>query len=948
MPSNARAPDNTRSTAHNPWGLTPEDFARDSDFDDGAAGAFKRPAEAFAESATGSDESQGQGDLFTGYAESDAPEPDAWASSEPGGEAEHLAGSYTPAEPPAFTYTTEFEALVPATDAGVDDPLCPASTTTQRALDFDAVLQALAAEARSPRGKERFAVARFPATLEAVNAELDHTGEAALLLERGPAPDLALEDLRPVFARLKKDGVLLSEDFLALRRFLAALERVVDGFDQQAGAVTIPRLKAISALIDPQYAFHATLEKTFDDEGHILDGATPRLYEARTEARREQARLQRRVQELLRTFTDKGWLQDSFYTLRNDRYVLPVKAAYRYQFAGIVHDASQTGQTVFIEPEELIESGNRLMLALSRVRDEERRILIGLSHDARAREEPFEQAAAACGRLDEILARGRLAHKLSATRPVFGPVLNFERLRHPLLALVASEVVPNDLLLAPRGGSAAGTGVGLIVTGPNAGGKSVFLKSVGLAVLMARLGAFVPVGIGSTMPFVGKVLASFGDAQSIERHLSSFTGQVARLSEILDEARTPRGATLALLDEIGTDTDPREGAALAAAFIEELVNLGATVLATTHYPELRALALDHPQFVNAAVGIDPATLRPTYRLQLGLSGQSFAFEAARRAGLDEAILKRAEELVGERDLRLAQLEQKLVAAESESRLKTELLARREVEMAEAEARLRERTARVEEKEREILAAGRRKTLGELGDLRARIHAIVDDLKQIAVPEKLVTDDDRQKLAHALERAQSHDAALKSLQGDVGGLVDEHDRAAYEQAVDEGRAADPHSLAPGQTVSLPMLRTTGTVESVDRRKGKLIVSVQGKRLEVRVQDVRRPGDEQTKPATDKATRKPLRDAMTTPADHTPASLELNLRGLRLEEAMDRLVSFIDEATRAGVGQARIIHGHGTGALKRAVREHVGRVGEVKRSHPAPPEEGGDGATIVYFE
>ncbi len=521
-----------------------------------------------------------------------------------------------------------------------------------------------------------------------------------------------------------------------------------------------------------------------------------------------------------------------------------------------------------------------------------------------------------------------------------------------MLVLTGESVVPNDLVLGDDaagdvvgdGAGSAARGAGLIITGPNAGGKSVLLKAAGLSALMHRMGMPIAASASAALPFVTRVMGSFGDAQDLDAHLSSFTGQLARLTRIL-EASGP--GTLVLLDEIGTETDPREGAALAIAVIERIVDAGALVLTTTHYPELRSLALDDPRFTNASVGIHPETFRPTFRLETGLAGQSYAFEAARRGGLPEAILKRAEQIAGEREVRLGRLSAELETQRMTLARMREEIEARDAELASREQKAHERNAKLEQREREVMHAQRKGLLKEIAELKAQVTTIVSRLRQLSVPAEVKSEGDLEAVRVAIGEAEKGVAELQSVERETAAKVAAQEREHHAAALAEGHAVEPSSLAPGRRVFIPAFRSEATVEAVDPRRERVTVPVFGKRVEVRLHELRgvAAGAGVAKIEAPKPAPRPEAFAAGAVTSGDAFHFELDLRGKRVGDALDELDGWLDAAARNGLKLARVIHGHGTGALKQAVRENLSRSPWVASFHSARQEEGGDGATEV---
>ncbi|MBX7101338.1 MAG: endonuclease MutS2, partial [Myxococcaceae bacterium] len=526
-----------------------------------------------------------------------------------------------------------------------------ASAPTLLALRFEAVRQAIVERARTESGKVRAAARPFLETREAVEAALALVEEARTLhAEPLMLPLAGLPDVRPLAARAARGGMLDPQELLQVTAALFAFDHTAAALE--ARAERLPRLAEIARAIPDTGKLPSRLERSIEPSGAISDSASPGLKAARDRTRGLHRTIKARLDDLLHDEAFKANLQEQYYSVRHERYVVPVLSQHQRLVPGIVHNASQTGQTLFVEPEALIGLGNELAIAQSVVLEEERQVLLELSELVGDQAEGIERGIAACAELDEAEAAAALSDALKARRPELEPEdgqLALIRLRHPLLALGGADVVPNDVELR-------GPARSLVISGPNAGGKTITLTAVGLVALMVRAGLPVPVGDGSRLPLFKTVDSAVGDSQDLSRGLSTFSAHVTQLRDICASAGS---GALVLIDEIAADTDPKEGAAIATAVLETLLSQGAVALVTTHLEELKALAHLDPRFVNARVGFDAARMAPTYRLQLGAAGSSSAIDVARRVGLPEAICVRATELAKNAGGALAQA---LVAA----------------------------------------------------------------------------------------------------------------------------------------------------------------------------------------------------------------------------------------------------------------------------------------------
>ncbi|OGQ12458.1 MAG: hypothetical protein A2138_06285, partial [Deltaproteobacteria bacterium RBG_16_71_12] len=572
------------------------------------------------------------------------------------------------------------------------------SERAARDLGFIEVQRVLASLCPSPFGKEELGREPFPATRAALDQRGAEAMEAARAVERRVAPDFgSVRDIRPALVAARKGTVLGTLDLLDVARTQEALGRLHDVVSFQGGEA--PRLAVLARSIAEDRRYAKRARRSIDEQGQLTDDASPELGTLRGKVRGLRTEAQAQLGALIRELDDGGLLRDRNFTVRNDRYVLPVKSEFQGRVDGIVHDASQTHQTVFVEPRALLQVGNRIKIAVAEVEQEEQRILAELSAEVAELEPRLSADLAQAGYLEAAFARGTFAARtggrlvaVSEERP-----LSLRAARHPLLAWLKSEaeragqaapaVIGNDIAL--------GTARALVISGPNAGGKTVALKTAGLIALMARAGIPAPAGEGSSVAPFAAVACVIGDAQSLAGALSSFSGHLVLLREVLGEieAHRGRGPVLCLLDELLAGTDPAQGAALGQALLEHVAGQGAYIVATTHYQRLKALAMAGGAFRNASVALDPAG-RPTFHLALDQVGTSNALDAARRYGLPGAVIERADHLMSPDEREFSGV----LAALSEERAQ---LAVRLREAEDAKANLAADAARLERRIAEV-------------------------------------------------------------------------------------------------------------------------------------------------------------------------------------------------------------------------------------------------------
>lgn len=786
-------------------------------------------------------------------------------------------------------------------------------------LHWDDIRRALAARTRTEPGHDRAIARPFCVSRDEVVRALARSEELARLLrDEGEGLPLGdVRDVRPLLDHAAKGGVLESGDLLLSAACLRALTRLRDFVESRRERLPLSWEKAESMLGDLGLA--RAIERSFDASGQLVDEASPTLGTLRQRVRGLTRSIQARLDSLLHDPAFTPHLRESYYSLRNDRYVFPVLASSRSAVPGIVHNASQSGQTLFVEPSALVSIGNDLAIAQSMVAEEERRVLQELSLRLGARSADLARSIDAAAELDEWEAAARLALDLDANPPdIVAADAPFRLLgmRHPLLALKKREqVVANDLDF-DRDARV------LVISGPNAGGKTVTLTGLGLCALMLRAGLAIPAERGSSLPLFTGVESAVGDDQDIDRDLSTFSAHLRALSDI---GEVVGEGTLVLIDEMAADTDPREGAALALAVLEDFSRRGARVVITTHLEELKALGMTQPGFVNARVGFDRDRLSPTYRLKFGEAGASSAIDIARRMGLSEAICQRAQEAL---DARKGPLGQALDALDRARREQAEAqrkldAKRREIEAAIAE--LKAAHALVQQKARDVELEERARVVHELEKARGEVREVIRAL---------------QKAPNPRAAGQAREVIDKALEKEAKKLDFKRIEAALPQAEQAPRG---NKAREGQRVQVP-----GMGEAV-------VVAVEGEELVLSLGPLKLrrsaceviplagkspkkssfPGGAPREKRLDKVRAGQLENADT----------RLDLRGMRVDDALRLAESFLDRCFGEGQTRASIIHGHGTGALRQALADYLTASPYVRAFRHGDEREGGRGVTIV---
>ena len=792
-----------------------------------------------------------------------------------------------------------------------------AGHTWERSTEWNAVRALLAHEAQTEMGRELAATAEPLTAPRAVVAELELTRQARLALATSsPLPLDGFPDIRPVLERCRVAGSVLDGAELArLAPALLATPRL-------AAYAKLVRTVApeVAAIIDslPRFPELAgRLGRSLDVDGAVTDDASPRLRHLRREIRERRRRL---TAELERAFQDpeaERLFAERYVTIRHGRYVLPLRAEARSRVRGIVHDRSQSGQTLFVEPEHTVDANNDLVQA---VRDEEHetaRVLAELTDAVRERIDDLERLVATVGRLDWIFVRGEAADRMEATEPLIdeGRTLSLKSARHPLLLAQSwtdaeRPVVPTDIELTAERPL-------LLITGPNAGGKTIALKTAALLVLMAQTGCHIPAAEGSRLPVITHLHAIIGDDQSVSENLSTFSAFVKQIREVLDQAGE---RSLVLLDELGAGTDPDEGAALAQAILEELAERGALVIATTHLEPLKAFASTHPRTRNASVEFDATTLAPTFRLRYDQPGQSYALTIAARLGLPPELIARAQAHRSEHAARLADL---LTTLDAHAR--TEAERAREIERARTDAavhlaKAHETATAAEAKARTIVERAKAEAAALLTDVRRAVAAEWERLKR-AERTRHTLEEGRQRLREVAARVEAVAPAAAPAHGDR-----------------------PRALEPGQTVAAEHLGIRGKLLTISGstatvRSGSLTIRVPLQAL--------RPvgGDGESEPGAGVPSVRVGSRAKEPAPPPREIAPELLLLGRTTDEARDIVEKYLDDAFLAGLPTVRLIHGKGSGALRKAVRDLLTAHPLVDSFRDGEPAEGGPGATVA---
>ncbi len=811
-------------------------------------------------------------------------------------------------------------------------------------LEYPKILAKVAREAAFSVSKDLVMALEPSPDLDEARRRLAHTTEASRLIDlHADAGVGGAHDIRASLARAARDGVLSPGDLVEVMETVRStinIARMLERLDTEA----FPLLHALGTDIPMRPQVVRRIEETVSEEGEVLDTASPALRKIRFDLRGAAQRLQDRLRTLVGEFG--GALQEPIVTIRNDRYVVPVRSESRGQVRGIVHDQSSSGATVFVEPMVVVELNNKVRQLQIEERQEIERILRILSGEVGREAESLKVAVELLGEFDLHLAKARYAHMTRSTAPRLNDQghIDLRNARHPLLT---GKVVPTNFHLGRDFFM-------VVITGPNTGGKTVALKTVGLLTVMAQAGMHIPVDDDSEVAIFQDIFADIGDEQSIEQSLSTFSSHLSRIIEILrrvDEEekrgtpdirgamsetltkkqKQPQSAMMVLLDELGAGTDPSEGSALARAILTFLLERHVTTVATTHYSELKAFAHEQPGVVNASVEFNIETLSPTYKLSIGLPGRSNALAIANRLGLDDRVIEKAREFLGSAGVRMENL---LEGLQSERKTAEDERFRLSMERAEAEYQRKQL-----EEDRYKLEAERARILNEA---RAQARREVEEVQSALA-----------KVRVDVSRVNMTRERIGELRQQVRGLDDKitmapEPRRPAKRAATETEPATAGKEAPlqiGDTVYVSNFGQNAELVGLSADRSEAEVQMGALRFRVNVDNIERLSRRKAETTESRPERVPSGVVIPRYEDRPAVDMQLDIRGWRVEQALEELDAYLDNAAMAGLSAVRIIHGKGTGALRAAIREQLSHHPLAKSYTSAPPQEGGDGVTVV---
>ncbi len=789
------------------------------------------------------------------------------------------------------------------------------NTKTLKTLEFDKIAAQLSDCAAMELTKKRASNPEIYDNIKKVNQLQAETAQAiTLVTKKGPAPIKCTGDVRPSLKRAHMGGTLSPAEILSVGKVLEtaeALKKYPDDIECEALAEHFEALYTDKPL-------RKKIAECIIDSETIADSASPELADIRRHLTLGTNKIRDILHKIISSATYQKCLQEQIITMRGDRYVVPVKSEYRSEIKGILHDTSSSGATLFIEPMSVVEENNKIRELKSREKDEIEKILMALTEEIASVSKLIEMTALTISELDYCFARAKLALKTDSFRPVLNDMghIDLRRARHPLLD--KATVVPTDIRLGKDFDT-------LVVTGPNTGGKTVVLKTIGLLTLMAQAGLHIPANEGSEIAVFKNVFADIGDEQSIEQSLSTFSAHMVNIVDILKYADEN---SLCLFDELGAGTDPVEGASLAMSILERVRLLGAKTAATTHYSELKTYAMSGKRVENASCEFDVDTLRPTYRLLIGIPGKSNAFAISKRLGLDDDIIENAREYIDAENIKFEDILTDLEANRQKARVDREKAAayKKETEKLRSDTALKNK--QLAEKSEKIIENARREAKEILEKSKQEADEILKEirsLKRAADKEKMLRDMEnaRNKLS---EKVNAHSAKLS--------------KSVF--ASNESFKS-PKTVHLGEDVEIVSMHQTGTVLTLPDGKGDFQVRVGIMKLSVNLKDVKIKKEE-NKPKKQKKTP----SSGDTLSKTMSLASELDVRGETVDSAVMLIDKFLDDALLSSLSQVRIIHGKGTGQLRQGIHSYLKRLSYVKSYRLGVFGEGDSGVTIVEFK
>ena len=788
------------------------------------------------------------------------------------------------------------------------------------ALDLDKVLEKLSSFVCSEDGKSEIEKLEPQTELSSAQALLNQTADAHMLMARFGAPSFGgLKNVNNALARANAGSVLSMRELLDVAEVLRSIRGITQWRSKNDGVRC--SIDIYFDALTPNKYLEDKITSAIISEDEMSDNASPALYDIRRKIRAASSKVRDRLDKMIRSSQYQKALREAIVTMRNGRYVVPVKIEHRGEISGLVHDTSSSGATVFIEPAGVVEANNEIKVLQGKEQEEIDRILFDLSSEAGSFYEGIKSSYECAVELDVIFAKAKLAYDMKAMTPALNDsgriILN--KARHPLID--PKKVVATDIRLGTDFDS-------LIITGPNTGGKTVSIKTLGLFSLMAMCGLMIPAGDRSELSVFDRVFADIGDEQSIEQSLSTFSSHMTNIVRIINGSNEH---SLVLIDELGAGTDPVEGAALAMAVLERIHEKGAKIAATTHYAELKVYALETPGVENGCCEFDVASLKPTYRLLIGVPGRSNAFAISARLGIESSVIERAKALVSSENASFEDVIESLEKSRQDYEAKRDEAEAICIEAAKAKADAQKYKDSIENLRKRELDKAQEQAARIVEQAKRSAYALVNELEEL-----------KKESAKAKDKTEAARRAKQLLKKSLGEF-DDITNPVTAALADESNYVVPTSLKVGDEVLLADIGKTATVTALENKKGEVevlagIIKMRTPKSNLRLSKNRRTEKKQTAP------KKAQHEFKVAGADKT----ECDLRGMNVEEGIMELERHLDSCMRLGLNEISVIHGKGTGVLRRGIQDYLRKCKYVKSFRLGTFGEGESGVTIVTLK
>lgn len=787
---------------------------------------------------------------------------------------------------------------------------------TLKTLEYHKIIEQLAGKAISSMGKDIAGSLKPSTDLDEIRLMQQETSEASgFIVRKGSLPLGGITDIRHSLQRVETGGALNIEELLQIGDFCYVCRKVITYSTDNRKTESFPILDSLFDSVSPFGALEKEINRCIINNQELSDDASPKLYEIRRSIKTSNDRIREQLNSIIHSQAYKNMLQDNIITIRSGRYCVPIKLEYRQSFPGMVHDQSSTGATVFMEPMAVVQLNNKIKTLHTDEENEIEKILRELSYLVAEQAHLLAANLDILIKLDFIFAKGELSLEMKASKPNFNRdgYIDIKKGRHPLLD--QAKVVPIDIYLGKSFSI-------LLITGPNTGGKTVALKTLGLLALMGQAGLHIPAFDNSDLALYTEIFADIGDEQSIEQSLSTFSAHMSNIVKILEEASLCQGNSLVLLDELGAGTDPTEGAALAMSILQFLYQNKIHTAVTTHYSELKVYALSTEGVENASCEFDVETLRPTYRLLIGVPGKSNAFAISKKLGLPDDIINNAKEFLSHEDQRFEDVITDLEINKKSVEIEKERASRYRQEAAALKTELEKQREKLNKQRDKVLLAAKEEALKITWEAKDQADIIIKEMQK-----QMKEGGSQRELEESRRKV-----------GDMVSKIDEELDGLAKK--DRPPKKVPKNLKKGDGVFVHSMHMTGVVSELPDRDGYVTIQAGIMKLKVKLEDLSlNEKEEQIKVNAQNysARVKSVKSQSITP--------EVDLRGQMVEEGLEKTDKYLDDAYLAGLKQVTIIHGKGTGALRSAVQNHLKGHPHVKSQRPGSFGEGDLGVTIV---